>query len=370
MSRQHYNYQGGQIDTQVDTTAGGAFLLSSPGLANLPAIAAGDTVTATLDPDGINGAPETVDFTAHPSSNLAAPNGLTVTPTGTAGTTTYGYRVSAIVGNGETVPCAEVTTTTGNAALTGVNYNALAWTAVTGATGYKIYGRTAAGELYMATVTTNSYNDTGVATPGGAMPTVSTAITTMATFTAAREGSSGRVHQVDEYWVHGPTAADLPLLNVKGMVVGATPPNAVTPLIANTAFYARIFVPFAFQPNRFCIDVNGGSGNFDQALYPDDGTGTAPAGPKIASTGSTAMIGSGVQATAVTCPVLAPGVYWMAVTADNGSANLGYIGPGSGAGRAGAYLAGSAAQGIPLPSTPAAIGTVRPYTMAQWMEIR
>lgn len=197
------NSQGAALDTQVDTTAGGSFLVSAPGLANFPGLVSNgvDYYWGVLDPDGSYGAPEIVQVTAHPGSALATPTGLTITVTGTAGTTTYGYRVSAINGLGETLACAEVTITTGNATLSGTNYNALAWTAVTGASGYKVYGRTAAGELYMATVTTNSYNDTGAVTPAGALPAASTALATMATILGAQQGSTGRVHLVGEIFV-------------------------------------------------------------------------------------------------------------------------------------------------------------------------
>lgn len=207
--RQYANGVGGIIDTQVDTSAGGSFLLSSPALAVLPAIDSAHHVMAALDPWGSRGGAEYVKMTAHPATSLSSPTGLTVTPTGAAGTTTYGYRITALVGIGETLPCAEVTTTTGNAALSGANYNALAWTAVPGATGYRVYGRTAGGELLITTVTTNSYNDTGTLAPAGALPTVSTALNTMATFTAAQEGSSGRVHYPDEVWSCAVLGSDL-----------------------------------------------------------------------------------------------------------------------------------------------------------------
>lgn len=96
-------------------------------------------------------------------SALTTPEGLTVTPAGTPGTTTYSYRVSAFNTTGETLACTSVNTTTGNATLNATNYNALAWTATAGATGYNIYGRFATGlsETYMGTVYTNSFNDRG-----------------------------------------------------------------------------------------------------------------------------------------------------------------------------------------------------------------
>lgn len=70
---------------------------------------------------------------------LTPPVGLTVTPTGTTGSTIYGYVITATDAYGETTPSATATTTTANATLSGSNYNALAWTADAGAADYNIY---------------------------------------------------------------------------------------------------------------------------------------------------------------------------------------------------------------------------------------
>ena len=90
------------------------------------------------------------------------PTTLTVTPIGTPGTTTYGYRVSATTTAGTSILCAEVTTATGNATLSATNYNALAWTAVANATEYNIY-RTTGGltQGLLGTATTATYTDDG-----------------------------------------------------------------------------------------------------------------------------------------------------------------------------------------------------------------
>lgn len=111
------------------------------------------------------GVPTATTFTA-----LTTPVGLTVTPAGTTGSTKYSYRVSAFSSTGETLACVSVAITNGNATLTSTNKNQLAWTAVTNAVGYNIYGRKATtdngvGETKMASVTTNSYDDVGVDTP-------------------------------------------------------------------------------------------------------------------------------------------------------------------------------------------------------------
>jgi hypothetical protein len=103
---------------------------------------------------------------------LNTPSSVTVTPQGTTGATTYGYRVAAINASGTTVASATTTTTTGNATLSVSNFNRIAWTAVSGATSYKVYGRTSGSELLIATVTapTVQYDDTGAVTPSGALP--------------------------------------------------------------------------------------------------------------------------------------------------------------------------------------------------------
>lgn len=103
-------------------------------------------------------------------NHLATPSGVTVTPQGTAGTTTYGYRVAAVNNAGTTVASATVTTTTGNAILDAVNFNRVAWGAVTGATAYRVYGRTSGSELFIAEIAGTSYDDTGAVTPAGALP--------------------------------------------------------------------------------------------------------------------------------------------------------------------------------------------------------
>jgi hypothetical protein len=103
-------------------------------------------------------------------SNLTAPG--TVTPTGstTGGTlaaNTYFYKVTATLGAGETAGSTEATVTTTGA----TSSVALAWAAITGATGYKVYRGTAAGaeSLYFTTAT-NSFNDVGGAGTAGTVP--------------------------------------------------------------------------------------------------------------------------------------------------------------------------------------------------------
>lgn len=106
---------------------------------------------------------------------LASPAGLTATPTG-SGSTVYGYRVSALNAAGETLASAEVTCTNAAVLVPSTTYNTVAWSAVSGATGYNLYGRTPGGELR---ILTNfgflSYQDDGSVVPSGALPTSNTA---------------------------------------------------------------------------------------------------------------------------------------------------------------------------------------------------
>ena len=111
--------------------------------------------------------------TTGPIDSISTP-AITVANVGTTGAVTYGYRVSALNSVGETLACSTVTTATGNASLTTSNFNRISWTRVSGATSYKVYGRTSGSELLMATVTGVHYDDVGTATPSGALPTANT----------------------------------------------------------------------------------------------------------------------------------------------------------------------------------------------------
>lgn len=73
---------------------------------------------------------------------LNAPTAASATPTGTPGSTTYVYTIAAVdAAGGVGAAIATFQTTTGNATLGAVNYNALAWSAPTGTTpaGYAVY---------------------------------------------------------------------------------------------------------------------------------------------------------------------------------------------------------------------------------------
>lgn len=112
-------------------------------------------------------------------SNLSVPTGLSVTPQGTTGATSYGYAVTAVNAQGETVASSTVTTATGNATLSSSNKNHLAFNASNGATSYNVYrqsGGATQGKIGSVTgtgATAYTFDDTGLAASGTA-PTAQT----------------------------------------------------------------------------------------------------------------------------------------------------------------------------------------------------
>lgn len=97
-------------------------------------------------------------------------NAAFTTGAGTLAPATYYYRVVALNAVGMTLASIETSHVLG--ATGGVNVN---WGATSGATGYKIYGRTTGAELLMATVgAVTTWLDDGSITPSGALPSENT----------------------------------------------------------------------------------------------------------------------------------------------------------------------------------------------------
>lgn len=97
---------------------------------------------------------------------------------GTLGAATYAYKVTALNGNGEGIASAA----SDGAAITGSTGSvAISWTAVTGATSYKVYGRTGGAFNFIAEVETTSYTDDGSVTPDTSKAAPSTDKTALAT---------------------------------------------------------------------------------------------------------------------------------------------------------------------------------------------
>lgn len=98
--------------------------------------------------------------------DIAAPATVTVTPTGTPGSTSYTYRITTI----KDVTFTESewtagTTATGNATLSATDFNALSWSAVVGAFRYNIYKLENGLYGYLGTSEGTIFNDTGAIAP-------------------------------------------------------------------------------------------------------------------------------------------------------------------------------------------------------------
>lgn len=153
-------------------------------------------------------------------ARLATPvNAAFTAGTGTLVAATYYYRVSAINAIGETLASAE--TSFAAAADTGVNVN---WGAITGATGYKIYGRSTGAELLMATVgDVLTWLDDGSITPAGALPASNTTAGGINVNWGEITGATG-------YKVYGrSTGAELLIASV-GLVLTYLDNGSVTPV--------------------------------------------------------------------------------------------------------------------------------------------
>jgi len=111
---------------------------------------------------------------------LSPPSNLSVATSSSSGScatgTTYYYRVTAINPNGETLGCTEVSTSTGDATALDVS-----WSAVAGATGYKVYRATSSisnGDLVTlvdnAATTTTSFTDDCSGDGTGTIPSSNT----------------------------------------------------------------------------------------------------------------------------------------------------------------------------------------------------
>lgn len=101
-------------------------------------------------------------------SALTTPSAPSVSAQGTTGSTPYSYRISAFNSVGETLASTATSITNGTSSLSISNYNRITISAVTGATGYNIWGRkaTGLGHTYLDTVyTTAAYKDNGSRDP-------------------------------------------------------------------------------------------------------------------------------------------------------------------------------------------------------------
>lgn len=105
---------------------------------------------------------------------ISSPVAPTVTQQGTPGSTSWGYKVSALSDQGETMASAETQIANGAATLNGTDLNRLTWSGVEGAASYNIY-RSAAGGTpdtlgligSVDDIDILQFDDTGLAASGG-----------------------------------------------------------------------------------------------------------------------------------------------------------------------------------------------------------
>lgn len=112
----------------------------------------------------------TVDSMSVRASAPATPGIATAGTGGTLGATlSTSYRMTAVINGVESQASTAATIVTGAGTTNTVT---LTWSAVTGASSYRIYGRTSGTELLMGTVQapTLTFIDTGAVTPSGALP--------------------------------------------------------------------------------------------------------------------------------------------------------------------------------------------------------
>lgn len=241
-------------------------------------------------------------------NSLTAPTGLSVTPTGTPGTTTYTYYVADTKpSSGGYAVSGVASTTTGNATLSGTNYNVVAWTSINGHT-YTIYrasGGASSGALGTVTAsgTSASYNDVG-GTATGSVPitgvtayscspssvpsslTAGTLISLVSTTIGLTGGSTvavGSLSSVPLKLSDGtsaipggyiqPGAANLFVYDgTVARAVGPTPSSAYTCSVSGTS--ATCVHNLGNQyPNYQCVDANnyylgsvGSAGNVNQVV--------------------------------------------------------------------------------------------------------
>jgi parallel beta-helix repeat protein len=112
------------------------------------------------------------------NGTLSTPAAATLSTSGTAGSTSRSYQITALDGSGETLPSTIATIATSNATLTATNRVNVSWVPVGGAVQYKIYRCTGAActPALLTTVAGNitSYQDIANGSPSGALPVANT----------------------------------------------------------------------------------------------------------------------------------------------------------------------------------------------------
>lgn len=113
-------------------------------------------------------------------ASLTTPSAPTVTPQGTTGATAYSYKIEALNRDQTSIASSAGSTATGNATLSSTNFNRVTWTAVTGASAYRVYRSASAGTpsttgvIAIVGSSALQLDDTGLAGDASTAPTAVT----------------------------------------------------------------------------------------------------------------------------------------------------------------------------------------------------
>jgi len=241
----------------------------------------------------------------HVVTALVTPSAPTITNAGTAGTTTYYYRVTAVSGTGETGSSADAVTTTGNATLSATNYNVVTIVPTPGAESYNIYRSPLGGqEKLIGNSVALVYNDQNPAAGTTSLPSSNTT----GYLTVGGFGNFGGTVN----WGPG------------GSIGTLSGPGGVFKLSGYNAFQW-----FQQNTSNNVFDVHGNAGTGDLLnLYPTSATTTSV----LRATNGGGLTNSGYHTiAALTTPVaptfttattggtLAPGTYYYRITAVSGT---------------------------------------------------
>jgi hypothetical protein len=234
--------------------------------------------------------PTTPVITTSPlTAAIAAPAAPVLTHGGALGSTTYGYRISAINAIGETTASNEGQSPYGFATLSGTNWNILSWSAVEGCTGYKVYRTTGGTDTLprlLATVpsTVLVYHDIGQSGTAASLPAANT--------TGQTVGATTYGYQITAVLGLGETLPGPQGVTTTGQAtLSSTNYNIVTwTAVTNAKGYKVYRTTGGPSPPRLIAEVAG----VDTLTVQDTGQeGDAAAPPTANTTGTTEIVNDG-----------------------------------------------------------------------------
>jgi hypothetical protein len=327
--------QAGSIETGSLQVDGNSNILGSEALVG--GITAGQNIEAGGNL-GIAGGSTLTGSTALTGgqNQLATPTAPTVTPTGTTGSTSYSYTITAINAyGGETIASPVGSTASGNATLTTTNYNALSWSSVTGATGYKIYRTVASGTSPTTTgligsSTTTTFNDTGQAGAGNSSPTVNTTAQLTVEGAAMFQNAANSTTALQ---VNNATGTTLLNVNTSGSSINTNALSAPGTITASLAPVAPTATKTGSGTATYQYEVVGVDANGAQTV-PSPASTASSSAPNTLSTGGAAQESLNITSTGATTYLI---YRTTATSASGNSATLGLIGSTTSTG-AGAFI--------------------------------